>query len=531
MKRFPIAALLSAALLLAGCGRPAPTESDADKQEQERLADEKQAQILSALHEREAADDEREALLAQREQLLASPTPQPGQPAAAPAITTPPAAQPAPPSPDATYEAFYDALSQYGSWVEMPGYGYVWQPLATVQDFPWRPYTMGHWVYTDDGWTWVSSEPFGWITYHYGRWMRTHTLGWVWVPGEQWAPAWVSWRYGNNFVGWAPLPPEAVFNPATVIQQWVDDQYDLTASDYTFIPAADFGDENMADVDVPTDDNSSIFDDSNNETNIYYDTATYAIVCYGPNYDFMRSKSRRPLLPQLRLDRAGFSAGGRNGEVNSGFNIKVTAPRIVRPRAPIAPKSLRGTVVDVRLTFPPTTPPPHGAPSRAVYQPPAIPGIEHAAAQPVPAQVNPETAQPPAVALTNEPPPPALRSPEGAGAPPAPRDTRIFTEPNPNPVNPDAQPRDVQLIQQQQAERESQAEAERAAEEARNAEEIRAQEAERLEHAAEAQQAARAAQVVEAARETQATRAATQPASPPYTAAPAPAAGPGRTPQ
>ena len=31
--------------------------------------------------------------------------------------------------------------------------------------------------------------------------------GWVWVPGTVWAPAWVSWRYGGGYVGWAPLPP------------------------------------------------------------------------------------------------------------------------------------------------------------------------------------------------------------------------------------------------------------------------------------------------------------------------------------
>jgi uncharacterized protein YraI len=34
-----------------------------------------------------------------------------------------------------------------------------------------RPYTVGRWVFTDRyGWMWASSEPFGWATYHYGRW-------------------------------------------------------------------------------------------------------------------------------------------------------------------------------------------------------------------------------------------------------------------------------------------------------------------------------------------------------------------------
>src|SRR2546423_9736807 len=29
------------------------------------------------------------------------------------------------------------------------------------------------------------------------------------VPGDEWAPAWVSWRSSKDYVGWAPLPPEA----------------------------------------------------------------------------------------------------------------------------------------------------------------------------------------------------------------------------------------------------------------------------------------------------------------------------------
>jgi hypothetical protein len=28
------------------------------------------------------------------------------------------------------------------------------------------------------------------------------------VPGEDWGPAWVDWRYSDDYVGWAPLPPD-----------------------------------------------------------------------------------------------------------------------------------------------------------------------------------------------------------------------------------------------------------------------------------------------------------------------------------
>ena len=72
----------------------------------------------------------------------------------------------------------------------------------------WRPYTVGRWVFTDRyGWMWSSNEPFGWATYHYGRWGFSNRVGWFWVPGNRWAPAWVSWRKSNDYLAWAPLPP------------------------------------------------------------------------------------------------------------------------------------------------------------------------------------------------------------------------------------------------------------------------------------------------------------------------------------
>jgi hypothetical protein len=107
----------------------------------------------------------------------------------------------------ANFQTFYDGLASQGNWIQTDDYGYVWQP--NVNDADWAPYTDGHWVYTDDGWTWASDEPWGWATYHYGRWVNLDGTGWVWVPGYTWAPAWVSWRYGDGYVGWAPLPPDS----------------------------------------------------------------------------------------------------------------------------------------------------------------------------------------------------------------------------------------------------------------------------------------------------------------------------------
>lgn len=102
---------------------------------------------------------------------------------------------------------FHDDLAPYGRWVDHRIYGIVWVPDSGRPD--WHPYTDGRWIWTADyGWYWHSREPYGWATYHYGRWALTSDYGWVWVPGADWGPAWVDWRYGGGYVGWAPMPPE-----------------------------------------------------------------------------------------------------------------------------------------------------------------------------------------------------------------------------------------------------------------------------------------------------------------------------------
>lgn len=104
---------------------------------------------------------------------------------------------------------FYTPLSSCGSWVVVGSYGRCWRPAGVAVD--WRPYCDGSWVWTDCGWYWASDEPWAWACYHYGYWVYDSTYGWIWMPGVEWAPAWVCWRYGGGFIGWAPMSPPGVF--------------------------------------------------------------------------------------------------------------------------------------------------------------------------------------------------------------------------------------------------------------------------------------------------------------------------------
>ncbi len=132
------------------------------------------------------------------------------------ASNPPPAAQQEPATVTETRvvarEYFHEQLAPYGAWVHISDYGWCWRPTVAVANVNWRPYyDNGRWIYSDQGWYWHSYYSWGWAPFHYGRWTRHASFGWVWAPDTVWGPSWVTWRYANDFCGWAPLPPAAVY--------------------------------------------------------------------------------------------------------------------------------------------------------------------------------------------------------------------------------------------------------------------------------------------------------------------------------
>jgi hypothetical protein len=297
MKR--ILSLIAALALGAGACQKQPTEAERkaeiERQVQQRLDAERQADDRQKMAQRQAAlEAQVEALAAKQNRPVATATPVVTESFSTAATAS------VPETGDGSYSTFYRKLDPYGDWMETGDYGYVFQPRQAAQSRDWRPYTNGHWVYTDAGWTWISDEKFGWATYHYGRWMRLRNVGWVWVPGEEWAPAWVSWRKGDDYVGWAPLPPEAQFDRQTGIHNWADNYYDIGPEQYAFVPANEFGRKLSPHEIVPAERNVTIINQTTNVTNIVYNNSV--IVDREPSYDDLRSRSRQPIA-RYRLER------------------------------------------------------------------------------------------------------------------------------------------------------------------------------------------------------------------------------------
>lgn len=167
------------------------------------------------------------------------------------------------------YKEFYDALSPHGKWIlvsakeiglninENTGeessliydliglksaYAqedtdeefnlFIWQPNPDIipsespeETNPYFPYTNGEWIYTDEGWYFKAPTPHEELTSHYGRWTQDEKLGWVWLPGSVWSPAWVEWKENEDYVAWTPLPPSTyIKEDGTIDAPTVEDE-------------------------------------------------------------------------------------------------------------------------------------------------------------------------------------------------------------------------------------------------------------------------------------------------------------------
>jgi hypothetical protein len=139
-------------------------------------------------------------------------------------------------------------------------------------------------------------------------------IGWVWVPGTEWGPAWVSWRRSPGYVGWAPLPPEAEFNRDAGFNARVDADYDIGPTNYSFVEVRNFGSPRLRTVMVEPRENITIIRQTTNITSITY--VNNVIFNGGPQYDTISRESEQPIR-RMKLERRE-DINGDSGPVNAG---------------------------------------------------------------------------------------------------------------------------------------------------------------------------------------------------------------------
>ncbi len=205
---------------------------------------------------------------------------------------------------------FYTELAPYGRWIEIDYGVVVWQP--TVMRVSWLPYRVGRWVWTYDGWYWDSYEPFGYITYHYGRWYYDDYYGWLWYPDYEWAPAWVEWRYSNDYIGWAPLHPYATFSISFGIR--FTQVYYTPYYHWHFVTFKHFHDPYVYNYCVNNDYRYRIYNDTHYRTNYSYSNGR--VQNRGVDFNYIKVRSGQDIRQRdiIRVqDKRDLS---RNGDEN-----------------------------------------------------------------------------------------------------------------------------------------------------------------------------------------------------------------------
>ncbi len=310
-----------------------------------------------------------------------------------------PAAAPATGAPletfaDPRFEAYTDVFNRYGAWESDAQYGAVWYPQVGAD---WRPYAEGYWQSygPQQDWLWVGRDPWGWPTHHFGRWGVNPRGRWYWMPGRQWAPAWVSWSVGPGHVGWTPLAPEG--RP-----QW---GWNTLAQPRGGYPGSTL-DPARAWTVVPTD-------------RFGQRTRLGAYAVDPRSLDNLRAFITQGVGPRGRYGAPGLGAGYGPGAFSSGIG-----PTRVGPPAPgygptpppedpyeraqraVAPRSRQRTPGSAGTASPPPPAPPPASP------PPAS-GVSRPRA---PRETPPKpAAAPPAPEASPSPPPPAAAEPPSSG--------------------------------------------------------------------------------------------------------------------
>jgi hypothetical protein len=214
---------------------------------------------------------------------------------------------------NSTYQQFYDDLSPYGQWLNDPSYGYVWMPNVGPDFRPY--YTNGYWAMSEYGNTWVSNYQWGWAAFHYGRWTFDNYYGWLWIPGSEWAPAWVTWRSNSNYYGWAPMGPNVGINISLnliPINWWV------------FLQPTYLYHNNFNNYCMDWRHNQNYYRQTQYVNYIYNDRRT--VYYTGPNSnDYYRNTGRRPQEYTVNLSRNSRSA---NSNKNGSGRLNLYRPDI-----------------------------------------------------------------------------------------------------------------------------------------------------------------------------------------------------------
>ena len=160
--------------------------------------------------------------------------------------------------------------------------------------------------------------------------MNLEGTGWCWVPGYTWGPAWVSWRYGDGYCGWAPLPPDSLVGVDYAdggddsgdgfhIGGDCDSYYGIGAGWYNFLPIVYLGDDDYRGYYAHRYDNYRLINHTTNVTNLNVNRSEEqgnfgGVTLGGPSFLQANAQAQTP-IQRANLaftDRVGGGCGQRS---------------------------------------------------------------------------------------------------------------------------------------------------------------------------------------------------------------------------
>lgn len=228
---------------------------------------------------------------------------------------------------------FYEALAPYGTWSQEPDQGWVWEPTDAVRSTTWRPYANdGHWTWTNHGWYWESSTPYGWAVFHYGRWGYNSRQRWSWSPDNVWGPAWVDWRESEDHIGWAPLPFGSRYQAGAGFSfhgknVGLTFNFGLEERQYAFVPSDRFMDINLGVALVSDRRRRHVYQQTRivNNSYVYNDNR---IINNGVSNVVIARATRRPIERVTVIDANAFAGQSVRGELRRDNTIVSYRPHI-----------------------------------------------------------------------------------------------------------------------------------------------------------------------------------------------------------
>jgi hypothetical protein len=165
------------------------------------------------------------------------------------------------------------------------------------------------------------------MPYHYGTWVWESGYGWVWIPGTVWAPAWVTWCYGDSYVGWAPIPPSINMS----YSGYSGSPIVVSQTNYVFVPTNRFVGVEISSARIPRTRNAEVFQQSRQRTT-NFGVSGGILVNRGPSVQRIEQVAHTRISHQnvsvARVSPTSISAGG----AQNGSRLGVIASATDRSR-------------------------------------------------------------------------------------------------------------------------------------------------------------------------------------------------------